>query len=132
MGNSYKVRVSALIKSSSDLACVMDSKNVKAVKLTFEQAMAFDGKFSSFKEILTKFGTGSQLDFKESYDGYIGLYSPYGQAVARRDTLQIAKTIKSKILYGAAHGVPIELKRFELLILRTYFGQDFEKIFQIV
>lgn len=46
----------------------------KAVKLSFEQAMAFSSGFYSFDHMLETYGRANILQLGEQYDGYIAVY----------------------------------------------------------
>lgn len=45
-----------------------------AVKLNFEQAMAFNSGFVSFEQMIETYGTASVLKLGEQYDGYVAVY----------------------------------------------------------
>ena len=52
----------------------------KAVKLTYEQAMAFEANVSTFDEIIARYGASKQLQAGEFYVGYIAVLYPWGRA----------------------------------------------------
>lgn len=51
----------------------------KAVKLSYEQAMAFDHQITNFDELIAYYGVSSQLKANEHYEGYIAVPYPWGR-----------------------------------------------------
>ena len=51
----------------------------KAVKLSYEQAMAFENYNASFEELIACHGAASQLKPNEHYEGYIAVPYPWGR-----------------------------------------------------
>lgn len=54
-------------------------KEFKAIKLTYEQAMAFDHKIKNFDELIAYYGAANRLSIGEHYEGYIAV--PYSWGV---------------------------------------------------
>lgn len=56
----------------------------RAVKLTFEQAMAFNSGFVSFEKMIETYGIANVLHLGEQYDGYVAIYySSWKQSVIK-------------------------------------------------
>ena len=56
----------------------------QAIKLSFEQAMAFTSGFVSFDQMIETYGTANILQLGEQYDGYAAVYySSWKQAVIK-------------------------------------------------
>lgn len=73
----------------------------KAVKLTYDQAMSFQSKFTSFEELLTEYGIANRLQVGEFYEGYLAVYHWSGHVeVVRMNGLirKIAPTVANGIL----------------------------------
>ncbi len=51
----------------------------KAIKLNYEQAMAFDHQITNFDELVARYGMASQLKINEHYEGYIAVPYPWGR-----------------------------------------------------
>ena len=51
----------------------------KAVKLSYEQAMAFDHHVTNFEELIACYGASSQLKVNEHYEGYIAVPYSWGR-----------------------------------------------------
>ena len=51
----------------------------KAVKLSYEQAMAFDHQITNFDELIARYGAANQLKPNEHYEGYIAVPYPWGK-----------------------------------------------------
>lgn len=47
---------------------------LKAVKLSFVQALHFKGRFTSFEEMLAQYGEQKRLKENEFYDGYVAIF----------------------------------------------------------
>lgn len=56
---------------------------LKAVKISFVQALHFQGHFSSFEEMLKCYGEQKRLQEGEAYDGYVAIFHAcWNQSVA--------------------------------------------------
>lgn len=62
----------------------------RAVKLSYEQAMAFDHHVTSFDELIARYGLSSELKSNEHYEGYIAVPYPWG----RVDVIHLAGAVQ--------------------------------------
>ena len=73
---NLKISVSAL---EDMIAKTPRGSEFKAVKLTYEQAMAFESYNASFDELLAIYGSSNRLKPNEHYDGYIAVSHRWGE-----------------------------------------------------
>ena len=71
-----EIKPSALKIRRAQLPAVSE---IKAVKLTYAQAMAF-ANIRSFDELITRYGSANQLKAGEIYKGYIAVFYPWGHS----------------------------------------------------
>ena len=117
-----KIYPSALEIRNANLPVVSE---IKAVKLTYEQAMAFDETgIYTVKQLMAKYGEAQMLKVGEFYDGYVAMHYPWDRVIVakmigmiRRVPVENAKdclfnsTMAKNIQNGQAWQVVYPLKR---------------------
>ena len=77
-----KIYPSALEIRNADLPVVLE---IKAVKLTYEQAMTFnEAETYTFAQLLAKYGENQRLQVGEFYDGYVAMTYPWNRAIVAK------------------------------------------------
>lgn len=117
-----KIYPSALEIRNADLPVVSE---VKAVKLTYEQAMTFDeAETYTVEQLVAKYGEAQMLKVGEFYDGYVAMWYPWYKVMVakmvgmiRRVPVEAAKNcffnsvMAKNIQNGQAWQVVYPLKR---------------------